>query len=249
MLIERFTIDARYCGPPNSGNGGYTCGRIARHLAAGLGTTAVRVRLQAPPPLQAELRLESAGDEAQLYHGDVTIARATVVTLELPIPPCPDLNAAKLASTKYIGFRHHTFPGCFVCGPDRPKHDGLAIFAGPLGERDGPGNGTIASPWNPDSSLADAAGQVRPEFLWAALDCPGAFTWYPLPEGTAIVLGELTAAISGSLRADEAAVVIGWPIAAEGRKRLAGTAVFGADGRLIAKARAVWLEVPLDSWR
>ena len=25
-------IDKRYCGPPNSGNGGYVCGRLARHI-------------------------------------------------------------------------------------------------------------------------------------------------------------------------------------------------------------------------
>ena len=28
-------IDRRYCGPPNSGNGGYVCGRLARHIPGG----------------------------------------------------------------------------------------------------------------------------------------------------------------------------------------------------------------------
>ena len=69
-----------------------------------------------------------------------------------------------------------------------------------------------------------------------------------MPEGMAIVLGELTAALEGSLRVGERAIVLGWPIVAEGRKRLSGTAIYGADGRLVAKARAVWLEVPLSSW-
>ena len=25
-------IEKRYCGPPNSGNGGYVCGRLAQHI-------------------------------------------------------------------------------------------------------------------------------------------------------------------------------------------------------------------------
>jgi hypothetical protein len=239
MLIESLTIDARFRGPPRSGNGGYTCGLIASHLHA----PAVSVRLQAPPPLQTELRLETGASQAQLFHGERSIGVARTTTLELPVPPCPSIAAAEQASSKYIGFHSHSFPGCFVCGPDRPGQDGLAIFAGPLGE-----DHTIASPWTPDESLADSSGAVKPEYLWAALDCPGAFAWFPLAEGMAIVLGELTVTLEGSLQAGQRAIVLGWPISAEGRKRLSGTAIYGADGRLVAKARAVWLEVPLSSW-
>jgi hypothetical protein len=38
--------------------------------------------------------------------------------------------------------------------------------------------------------LAHGAGKVRPEFAWAALDCPTAFACDP--DGTPIVLARLT---------------------------------------------------------
>ena len=43
-------IDKRYRGPPNSGNGGYVCGRLARHIPGG-----AEVTLRAPPPLDKRL--------------------------------------------------------------------------------------------------------------------------------------------------------------------------------------------------
>jgi hypothetical protein len=55
-----------------------------------------------------------------------------------------------------------------------------------------------------------------------------------------MLLGRITARLAGRVRVGERCVVIGWPIGAEGRKRFAGTAVFGADGALRGIARAVW---------
>jgi hypothetical protein len=71
MYVERFEIAERFRGPPRSGNGGYTCGRIARHLQ---GTVAAR--LKAPPPLNTELRLESTDDEARLFHETTLVGEA-----------------------------------------------------------------------------------------------------------------------------------------------------------------------------
>jgi hypothetical protein len=31
-MTDTFVIARRFCGPPDSGNGGYACGRIAEHL-------------------------------------------------------------------------------------------------------------------------------------------------------------------------------------------------------------------------
>ena len=39
------TIPRRFCGPPNSGNGGYVCGTLARCIPG-----AAEVTLRAPPP-------------------------------------------------------------------------------------------------------------------------------------------------------------------------------------------------------
>ena len=50
-------IDKRYCGPPNSGNGGYVCGRLARHIPGG-----AEVTLRAPPPLDKPLDVVATDD-------------------------------------------------------------------------------------------------------------------------------------------------------------------------------------------
>src|SRR5436190_4787386 len=43
-------IGKRYCGPPNSGNGGYVCGRLASHIPGD-----AEIMLRAPPPLDKPL--------------------------------------------------------------------------------------------------------------------------------------------------------------------------------------------------
>lgn len=43
-------IDRRFRGPPNSGNGGYVCGCLARYVAGD-----AEVTLRAPPPLERPL--------------------------------------------------------------------------------------------------------------------------------------------------------------------------------------------------
>ena len=238
MQVEMFEIAGRFCGPPRSGNGGYVCGRIARHLQ---GT--VTVRLKAPPPLNAELRLESSDDEARLLHDITLVGEAKCSQLALQPPPSPSYEEAEQSAQGFLGFRAHAFPGCFVCGPERKPADGLRIFPGSVN-----GSAMIAAPWTPDASLAEGSANVRSEFLWSALDCTGGFAVMPLPDGVAIVLGELCATIVTELAPAERCVVIGWPLGVEGRKHLAGSAVYAANGRLVAKARAIWIEVPLSTW-
>lgn len=239
MHVELLEIAQRFRGPPRSGNGGYVCGRIARHLP---GTVAVR--LKAPPPLDTALRLESDSDEARLLHGETLIGVAQRAALDLQLPPPPSYEHAEQASLGFAGFRTHAFPGCFVCGPERRDADGLRIFPGAVN-----GTSLLAAPWVPHVSLADGSATVPSEYLWAALDCTGGFAVLPLPDGVAIVLGELCASVMTDLAPGERCVVMGWPLGVDGRKRLAGSAVVAADGRLVALARAVWIEVPANRWR
>jgi hypothetical protein len=153
------------------------------------------------------------------------------------------MEQALESTESYLGFRTHTFPGCFVCGPARQPNDGLRIFPGALAE-----SSTLAAPWIPEASLADEFGNVKSEFLWSALDCTGGFSVLPVPEDLAIVLGELSASIESRLTHTERCIVVGWPLGTDGRKLFAGSAIYAEDGRLIAKARAVWLTVQARSW-
>lgn len=273
MIDADFVIDERFCGPPRSGNGGYVCGRLAAFIEG-----PAAIRLKAPPPIGRTLRVETTSSGAadrlraadttteahraggvdtpgvRLLDGKSVIAEGRVHRLVLDVPAPPAYEEAVRASQRYLGFAEHNFPTCFVCGPDRKPGDGLRIFPGALDASAGdpgpafPGS-LLAATWTPDASLADSSGRVRSEFLWAALDCPGAFTRYPLPEGVALVLGELAVEQVGTLDAGERCVLTAWTLGDEGRRRNAGTALFRADGRLVARSRAVWVEVPAQVWR
>ena len=68
--METMTIPHRFRGPPNSGNGGYVCGMLARQIAG-----AAEVTLRAPPPLETKLDLVEVGTEIwELRQGTATIA-------------------------------------------------------------------------------------------------------------------------------------------------------------------------------
>jgi hypothetical protein len=208
MITETICISARFCGPPQSGNGGYVCGRLADFLKG-----PAAVRLKAPPPLEVALRVEADENNARLFQGPMLIAEARRAEPGIGAPPAPTYAEAQRASQSYPRFQL-PFPGCFVCGPKRPRGDGLRIFPGPVDEGQ-----ILAAPWVPDDSLAGDAGKIRNEFLWAALDCAGAFANWP-PEHSVVLLGELCAEISGSVSSGESCVVLAWPLGTQGRKRL-----------------------------
>lgn len=237
MLVEKITISPRYCGPSTSGNGGYVCGRIARHISG-----PASIRLYSPPPLETELRIEAAEGVVKLLHGSELIGEGCSAELDLTPPLRPSFSEAKEASTSYLGFKEHSFPRCFVCGPHRDEGDGMRIFAGPTKD-----NSIVAAPWIVDASLAGDA-QLSDEFLWAALDCPSGFAVLPVAEDRTVVLGLLSVDIRGSVRAREKCVVIGWPIHVEGRKRMAGSAVISETGDTVAIGSATWIEVPATAF-
>jgi len=229
--LTTLTIDSRYKGPPESGNGGYVCGLVAATLQAD-----VKVRLIAPPPLETPLELEAQGPaEWVLSSADGPVARAVPGRLQLEVPRPPEYVQAVWASQHYAGFREHAFPDCFVCGPHRRRGDGLRIFPGMLD------SGIVAAPWLPADNLDSGDGKVGVEFLWAALDCPGYFAVSGARR--VMVLGEMQAHVDRRVHVGEACTVIGWKIAVEGRKHLAGTAIFDEDGELCARARATWVEL------
>ncbi len=238
MTSERLVVSSRFCGPPNIGNGGYVCGRVAAHVPG-----SALVRLKVPIPLETELRIEALESEARLMHGPNVIAEAKPIALDRMPPPAPSFAEAEGAARSYPGFIHHVFPRCFVCGPQRADGDGLRIFPGSI-----PSRSLVAAPWVPDSSLGNGSRMVRPEFLWAALDCTSAFALPPIPDDKALVLGELSARIDDRVALGEPCVVVGWPLQVDGRKRIAGSAVFSSSGRAVAVGRAIWIEVPSSAF-
>jgi hypothetical protein len=220
--VPELVVDPRFNGPPDSGNGGYTCGLVARLLDG-----PAEVTLRRPPPLGRPLRVESADGRVEVRDGDELVAEAVPAHVDLDVPEPVSVADAEAASRGYPGFERHAFPTCFVCGPERAEGEGLRIFAGRV-----EGRHVFAAPWTPRES--------RPELVWAALDCPGAIA-VGFPERGETVLGRLAARIDRLPPPNEAHVVVAWPLGEDGRKLYAGTALFSADGEPLARARAVWI--------
>ena len=225
-MNDSVIIARRFNGPPNSANGGYTCGLVGTAVEA----PSVRVSLCKPPPLEVPLlrRREDDGS-VSLLHGDDVIATAAPGAVQAHAPPAPTVEEAEIATRRYVGFAHHRFPTCFVCGTAR--EDGLRIYAGQVG--DGP---LIACPWTPQSD--------SPLFVWAVLDCPSAYAIESVDHRTQIVvLASLTVELRQRPRAGERHVVAAWPVCSEGRKHHSASALYDAAGRVLAVADSLWIEL------
>lgn len=226
------TIERRFRGPKRSGNGGYVCGVVAEAMAP----APAIVRLHVPPPLDVPLTLESSEDRWVLRQGETVVGSGSPAPLVSEPPAPPTLDEAREAVGRYAGREAHVFPECFVCGVDRGPPDALGIHPGPV-----PGRDLVAGTWTPDDGFARTEGTVRPAIAWAALDCPSYFGMQRT--GLAAVLGTLHAAILGPIVVGEEHIVIGWRGPVEGRKHTAESAIFSAEGKLLAKARALWIEL------
>jgi hypothetical protein len=227
-------IAPRFNGPPGSGHGGYVAG-----LVGGLLDGAARVRLLRPPPLGRPLLVRRDAEAVTVLDGELVVATALPAVVDVPLPEPVTFMEAEAAARAYPGHRNHAFPRCFACGPARAPGDGLRIFPGPVVGRD-----LLAAPWVPDASIVDGGGTVRPEFLWAALDCPSGWAPIVAAGGAPMLLGELAVRILGAVRPGEPCVVVGWALGGEGRKRLAAAALFGHDGAPRAMGRATWITIP-----
>ena len=235
--METARIEGRFRGPAGIGNGGYVAGR----MAALLGTQPAEVTLRRGWPLDVPLGIHRAADgrvEARDAEGTV-VAEAREVAADLDPPPPPPTPAEAEAATAWFldsPFSHSTGL-CFACGAARGEGEGLRVFTGRVPGRPG----LAAALWRPDPAFADPSGTLRPEFLWAALDCAGSFAFTLPTEPQRMLLGRMTGRLDGTVRAGEPCIVLGWRIAREGRKLTAGTAVFGADGGLRGLTRSLWV--------
>ncbi len=238
MKNNELVITRWHCGPPRSGNGGYTSGLLGQAV----GGTAT-VRLMIPPPLDTPLAITEEDAGLVLMAGETVVARGRADTLTLEVPEAPSWDEAADASKGFPGFVRHSFPTCLVCGTARSPGDGLRIFPGPLSGRQ-----VLATTWVPDQVLCSSGGQVDVPYVWAALDCPGAFAVMPEESDVALVLGQFTVRIERRPLCGVRCVVVAWPLGNEGRKFFAGSAIYAEGGELLAFAKAVWISVPASAW-
>jgi hypothetical protein len=238
-------IAARFNGPPSSGNGGYTAGRIATYVAetglggGGLGggglagaRAGIEVTLRRPPPLETELTVQTHTNQTgtatvRVYHGTELVAEAGPAAVDDgEAVPAIGFADAHRVSASYRGFTAHPFPTCFVCGPEREPGDGLRLFPGMLPD------GRTATPFL-------APPDVSPEMVWAALDCPGGWS-VPL-EARPYVLGRMAARVNALPQPGDECVVMGLMVGEDGRKAYVRSSLVGPGGDLLALARATWI--------
>lgn len=229
-MVHEVRIDRRFNGPPGIANGGYACALVAGAIGG-----PATVTLRRPVPLDETLRIEEHAGGVRLLHRHELLAEGVAAPLPEPGYPAVDIDTARATAAAYEGQRddyRRQFP-CFVCGADRHAPDGLAVYPGPV-----PGREVVAAAWVPHDNTTDGDVLVRPEIVWAVLDCAatwGAATGFATPPA---MLGRLTAGVVRPPLAGERCVAVGWGTAREGRKLHGGAALYTAGGELLASCDA-----------
>jgi hypothetical protein len=228
--MTRLVIDTDYAGLPELAHGGYVAGLLTATLATG----SSRVRLRRPVPTARALHLERPGPGQVELHDDVgLLADGVGVDVPLGVPEPVSAAQALAASAHAPGAEHHPFPYCMCCGREHPR--GLGVFPGPVN-----GRSVVAAHWVPPEQHADDRGELPLELVCAALDCPQLWALMvhaPTTTPERVVTAMLETRLEHPVVAGEPHVVIGWPIGRDGRRWLAGAAIFGPAGELCAAGR------------
>jgi hypothetical protein len=236
-VTDTLTIPARFNGPPGSANGGYTCGRVAELV----GAEEVEVSLRRPPPLDTTLEVVRDGEHVELRDGDTLVAEGGPTELLFDVPD--PVEHDKVAAAEERGREHwaadHPFPTCVVCGPEREPGDGMRIFPADIS-----GQGMLfGACWTPREQEGDGDGWVRPELVWAVLDCPTSAPVANFGEGPPMVLASLASRLGCPVRVGEPHTILSWGLEVDGRKRRAAAALYDSAGVLVCASRALWIEL------
>lgn len=231
-VVSTVIVPSRFNGPPSSGNGGYSCGVVAKALGG-----PVAVSLRRPVPLDQELALrdEGGGKSCAFFDGGLIAEAVPAEPLLAWDAPLPSFEEARDAYHRYAAAPDGEFGHCFVCG--RSRDDGFDLFTGPVA-----GTELAASPWTPPAWAGDEDGVVLPEFVWAALDCPGYFALHG-GDMTVAYLARQQVEVLAPINTNVEYVVVGRPLERSGRKGLAATAVIDSDGTVLAHGECL-LVVP-----
>jgi hypothetical protein len=264
------TVPARFCGPPDSGNGGWTAGAVAALVPGREGEDRcrswppIRATLRRPPPLDVAMEVQhlDVGDPAHtgdpgspltvLSLGGAHVVEAQVVEGDLVPVEQVEAAEARAAMAAYPGLRSHPFPTCFACGTGREPGDGLRIFPGPVTPA-ADGSARVASLWTPAPSVGenfhayvDEVPRASLPVTWAALDCSGG--WAADLEERMMVLGRMTAQVDTLPVIGEEHVVVGQLLGADGRKSFTATTMYDADGRIVGRAQHVWIAIDPETF-
>jgi hypothetical protein len=244
-VSETVRLAERYQGFTDGALGGYAAGVVAKRIAG-----AVEVNLRSLPPMERDLQLSEANGGFELRDGETLVLDARAAEFDLDLPEAPGVEEAEAAGEHLIHDEGtHLYPGCFTCGPDRSEGEGLRLFMGRLPERDG----LLAAAWTPHRDHGGPDDALQEELVWAGLDCPTIWAAWSterpaaIPTGSFTVLARQRLKVLAPVPVEQPAVVTAWPIEHRGRKHVAGAAIHGSGGELLARAESLLVEVPRPS--
>ena len=227
--MGELVVPRRFCGPPSSGNGGWTAGALAAHVesdAPGAQAEAwpgIAVSLRRPPPLDVRDGGPTHDGVTTATDGEHPVAHAELAQAELTVvepvsaaeaaggrgglprallPPLPDLLRVRHRSRGRRRAADLPGPGR---RPGRRRADGRDLDARPEPRRRG-------------RSDTDGPARASLPATWAALDCVGG--WAGDLEERLMVLGRMTARVDALPVVGEEHVVVGRRRGSEGRKTL-----------------------------
>lgn len=163
----------------------------------------------------------------------------TELLMDVPEPLPRNQVADAEEAGRELWTANHPFPSCVVCGPDRERGDGMRIFPAELPGSDG----LYGACWTPGEADGDGDGWIRPELVWAALDCPTSAPVANFGDGPPMVLAALAARLGCPVRVGEPHTILSWGLEVDGRKRRAAAALYDSDGILVCASRALWIEL------
>lgn len=200
----------------------------------------VSISLKAPIPLDTPLDVTETGEGWRLANGDDVIMTAAPVTFTYASTEPVSVDDAADARSRFpcANEADHPAPGCYSCGL---QAESMQVHPGPLAD----GTGRFATDWTPPASVCGPDGIVDTNTVWASLDCISGFYVGHHPIRREALTVQYSVEIVEPLRAGEKYVIVAWDgrwtDGWDGRKRGAASAVFDADGSLMARSDSFWV--------
>ncbi|WP_417514697.1 hypothetical protein [Minwuia sp.] len=231
--MQQIVVERRFQGPTQSANGGYIAGVLAELIDG-----PAEITLRSPPPLETPMQIVETEEGFELRHEGALVGSVKPGTFSVEIPEKPSDAAVLAALPNYRGAKNSPIPHCFVCGVKGEVGRTLRVFASPV-----EGHDLVAAKWEAHPGLADTEGRIPERYVFAALDCPGAYAFHD-EAGVNMLLGRIAGEVTGTVMAGELCTVLAWRMGTKGRKAWAGSAVLNARDEVVASAYATWIRVP-----
>ena len=221
----QITVPRRFQGIDGIAQGGHIAGLVAGHLDG-----AVEITFRNPCPLDRPLHLI----DGRLVDGETVILESGPAD---GVPWAPDFVPwSDAVAAREWAERQPSIPRvshCFSCGSDP---ESFRVHAGRVA-----GTTIYASPLvHPRWTAPD--GHVEHRFLWAPADCAAGWRVSLDDRARPAVTGQIQVVVHADVEAGTRLVVVAdadpeW----NGRKRRAWSAIYRADGDLVASAETVWI--------